>query len=103
MYDKGGKSSIFDCFEDEEAVLSDVEVNVVIGFVRDEWAEVPPHKRVPISVVLSVEFVFEVRRDLLDGVHFVERVLGDGQDLGLHFRADVLHLYHGLLLPRLGH
>jgi hypothetical protein len=44
-----------------------------------------------------------VGRDLLNGVHFVDCVLGDRQYLCLHLAADVLALYDRPLLSRLRH
>lgn len=66
-----GKSSIFDGFEEKEAVLSNVEVNVVIGFISDIGAEVSANEGMPISVVFSIEFVFEMGSNLLDCMHLV--------------------------------
>lgn len=75
----------------------------MVGFVSDVRSEVSADERVPVAIVLSVEFVLEVGGDLLNRVHFVEGVLGDRQNLRLHLRADVLALYHRPLLPRLRH
>jgi hypothetical protein len=97
------RSSIFDCFEEEESVLSDIEIDVMVGFVRDVRSEVSADECVPVAIVLSVEFVLEVGGDLLNCVHFVEGVLGDGQNLRLHLRTDVLALYDRPLLSRLRH
>lgn len=65
------RSSVFDSFEKEEAILSNVEVNIVIGLVSDVRAEISTNKGVPVSVVLSIEFVFEVSRNLLDCMHLI--------------------------------
>lgn len=97
------KSAVLDSFEEEKAVLPDVEVDVVVGLVGDIAAEVPADEGVPVPVVLAVQLILEVRGDLLDGVHLVQRVLRDCQNLGLHLRTDVLPLNHRLLLPRLSH
>ncbi len=50
----------------------------MVGFVGDVGSEVPADEGVPVSVVLPVEFVFEVGGDLLYGVHLIECVFGDG-------------------------
>ena len=74
-----------------------------MGLICDVGSEVPADEGVPVAIVLSVEFVLEVGRDLLNGVHFVESVLGDCQYLCLHLGADVLALYDRSLLSRLRH
>jgi hypothetical protein len=72
----------------------------VVGLVGDVRPEIPAHEDMPVAVVLAVEFVLDVRGDLLNGVHLVQGVLGNRQNLSLHVRTHLLRLYHR---PRLLH
>ena len=96
-------SSIFDGFEEQEAILSHIEVNVVFGFIGDIWAEIPADECVPVSIVFTVEFVFEVGRYLLDSMHFFEGIFGDSDDLSLHLRANIFCFDDWFMLANLGH
>ena len=66
------ESSALDGFEDEESVLSDVKIDVVLGFVGDVGSEISADKTVPISIVSTVEFILEMGGHLLDCVHFLK-------------------------------
>ena len=96
-------STIFDRLENQKSVLSDVEVHIISSLVCYVWSEVPPHKGVPVPIVFSVQFVFQMGCDLLDCVHLVQGVPRDAQNLGLQLRRYVLALYHRLALTNLCH
>ena len=73
------------------------------GFVGDVGAEIPPHEAMPISIVLTIQLVLQVGGDFLDGVHLVQGVLGDQDNLGFHFRVDIFNLDDGLTFPEISH
>jgi len=70
-------STILDCFEEEEAVLSDIKINVVLGLVGHVWAEVTAYEGMPVSIVLAIQFILQMGGNLLDCVHLLQRVFGD--------------------------
>ena len=96
-------SAILDSLEDQEAVLSDVEIHVVSGLVGDVGSKVPADKGVPISVVLPVQLIFEVGGDLLDGMHLVQGISGYSQYLALKLGGYVFGLDHRFALAYLCH
>ncbi len=96
-------SSIFDCFEEHESILSHVEVNVVFGFIGNVGSKVSADEAVPVSIILPVEFILEVGGYLLNGVHFVESVSSYGQDLSLHLGTDVFDFDDGFWVFGLCH
>jgi hypothetical protein len=92
------ESSAFDTFEQQESVLSKVEVNVVFGFIGDIGSEISTDKTMPISVVLTIEFIFQVSGHLLSGMHFLKGIFGCGKDVCLHFWVNISGLDDWLVL-----
>lgn len=66
------------------------------GLVGDKAAEGPAHEAVPVAIVFPVELVLQMGGDLLVGVHLLQRILRDRDDLLLQLLADVLDLDDGL-------
>lgn len=97
------ESSTLYGFEDEESVLTNVKINVVLGFVGDVGSEISANKTVPISIVSTVEFILEMRSHLLDCVHFFKSWFCRVKDVSLYFDADVSRLDHWLVLLILLH
>ena len=97
------ESSTLDGFEDEESVLSDVKIDVVLGFVGDVGSEISAYKTVPISIVSTVEFILEMSGHLLDCMHFFKSWFCRVKDVSLYFDADVSSLDHWLVLLILLH
>ena len=62
----------------------------MVGLVGDIGAEVLADKGMPVSIVLAIELVLEMRCDLLDSMHFFEGVFRNCQDLSLHLWAYAL-------------
>ena len=52
------ESSTLNSFENEESILSDVKIDVVLGFICDVRSEVSANKAVPISIVSTIELIF---------------------------------------------
>lgn len=46
--------SIFDCFEKQESILTDIEVDIVFSFVSDVGTKVSSNKTVPIAIVFTI-------------------------------------------------
>ena len=58
----------------------------------------------PVSIILSIELIFQMRSDLLSSVHLLEGGFSVGEDLVLEFLADVFDLDDGLQIVHLhGH
>ena len=72
-------------------------------FVRHIGAEISSHETMPVSIVLTIQLILQVRCYFLDGVHFVEGVLGNRNNLGLHFWVDIFDLYDRLTFPEISH
>ena len=92
------ESSALDGFEDKETILSDVKVDVVFGFIGDIGSEISAYKTVPISIVSTIELIFEMSCHLLNGVHFFKCWFCCVQNVCFYFDADVPRLYHRLVL-----
>lgn len=86
---KTKESSAFDSFEEQEAVLSEVKIDVVFGLVGYIRSEVSSNKTMPVSVVFTIQFVLQMGCHLLGRVHFLQSVFGSGQNISLHFRIYV--------------
>jgi hypothetical protein len=74
-----------------------------MGFVCHIGAKISSYKGMPVSIVLSIQFVLQVSGNLLDCMHLLEGVLCDVENFLFHLWADVLSLDHRLLVSCLGH
>lgn len=72
------ESSAFDGFKEQKSILSYVKVNVVLCFISDVWSEISTNKAVPISIVFTIELIFQVSCHLLGCVHFLKGVFSSG-------------------------
>lgn len=70
----------------------------MFGLVCNIGAEVPSYKAVPVSIILSVEFVFQVSGHLLCGVHLLQGVFSRGQYISFHLWTDISCLDDGFIL-----
>jgi len=97
------KWSILDSLEKEEPILADIEIYVMLGFISDVCPEVPANKTMPVAIIFTIELIFEVRRNLLNSVHFLKSVFGYRQYFSLHFRGYIFVFYHRLQIFPLPH
>ena len=51
---------------------------------------------VPIPIVLTIKFILQMGSNFLGGMHFLQGIFGDDQDLCLHIWADVFVLDYWL-------
>lgn len=101
--DNTNKSSTFNSFEKQKSILAQVEVNIVFCLISDVWSEISAYETMPVTVVFTIEFVFQVSRHLLGGVHFLKRVSRGGQNVCLQFGTDISGFYHGFILSNFLH
>jgi len=81
------ESTTFDSLEKQETILSDIKIYVMICLIGHIWSEVSADKCVPVSIVLSVQFILKMGGYLLDCMHLFKSVLSYSDYLSLHFWA----------------
>lgn len=81
--------------EEEDSYLSQVEVDKVPCFMGDIGAKVAADNAMPSGVVLLVEFLLDVRRDILLDVVLFQSLSGAVHSILLHLLRHVGILDHG--------
>ena len=67
-------STILDSLENQKSILPDIKIHIVSCLISHIGSEIPSYKGVPVSVVLSVQLIFEMSGDLLNSMHLVQSV-----------------------------
>lgn len=96
-------SSALYSFKKQEAVLSYIEIDVMISFICDIRPEISANESMPVSIILTVEFIFKMGCDLLDGMHFFEGIFSNSQNLSFHFWAYAFDFNNRTRFFYLGH
>ena len=81
-------------FEQQDGDLSQIEVNEMLGLVRDVRAEVAANDAVPRWVVLFIEFFLNIGSDVLLDVVLLERLCRTVNCILLHVLGHVRILDH---------
>ena len=77
------ESTIFDSLEDQETILSNIEIHIMRSLISHIRPEISPHKRMPIPIMLPVQLVLQMRSYLLSRMHLVQSITSYPQDLSL--------------------
>jgi len=83
-------------FEEEDGHLSEVEVDEVLRLVRNVGAKIAADDAMPSGVVLLVELLLDVARDILLDVVLLQRLSGTVHRVLLHILCHVGIFDHSL-------